>query len=178
MYFRFPILLKSFLSVIPGSPRLMAGLLVIPLLFSACIEKSFPKSGETAPSISCNDVNGDYFSLYKLKGNVVIIYFWSSSCCGARLKKLEPWFRLNKYKGLSILAVNVGDGEERVRSYATDNGLTFSMLADENRMISRQYGVVGFPTIFILDGDGIIRHKILGEIEEDHLFKLASRLLL
>jgi len=68
-----------------------------------------------------------------------------------KLKQLEPWFSLSKYKGLSILAVNVGSDENSVKLFAANNGLAFTMLTDEHGMISRQYGVVGFPTIFILD---------------------------
>jgi peroxiredoxin len=175
---RFPIPFRHFRALISGSIiPLICLLLALPNFLSGCEEKTVPKTGETPPVISCNDVNGEYISLNRLKGSVVVIYFWSSSCCGDRIKQIEPWFNLNKYKGLSILAVNVGDDESRVRLFAVNNGLTFTMLTDEHKMISRQYGVVGFPTIFILDRNGVIRNKIVGDIESAYLFKLAGRLL-
>lgn len=178
MCVRFPIVLKHIQALIPGSIiPLMVLLLALPNFLSGCAEKTVPKIGETPPVISCNDVNGEYISLNRLKGNVVVIYFWSSSCCGERLKQHEPRFSLNKYKGLSILAVNVGGDENSVRLFAMNNGLTFTMLTDEHGMISRQYGVVGFPTILILDRNGVIRNKIVGDIEAAYLFKLVSRLL-
>jgi len=152
-------------------------LLAFPIFLPGCSEKSLPKIGETPPILSYNDVNGEYISLNRLKGNVVVIYFWSSSCCGERLKRHESWFNLNKYKGLFFLAVNVGSDENKVRLYATDNGLTFTMLTDEHGVISRQYGVFGFPTIFILDRNGVIRNKIVGDIEAASLLKLVSGLL-
>jgi peroxiredoxin len=157
--------------------QLLVLLLSLPIFLYGCTEQSVPKIGETPPVISCNDVTGEYISLNRLKGGVVVIYFWSSSCCGDRLKQHEPWFNLNQYKGLSILAVNVGDDESKVRLFAVKNGLTFTMLTDEHKMISRQYGVVGFPTIFILDRNGVIRNKIVGDIESAYLYKLVSRLL-
>jgi len=178
MCVRFPILSRHFLSLISGSIIQLSFLLLsLPIFLYGCAEQSVPKTGETPPVISCNDVNGEYISLNRLKGSVVVIYFWSSSCCGDRIKQIEPWFNLNKDKGLSILAVNVGDEESRVRLFAVNNGLTFTMLTDEHKMISRQYGVVGFPTIFILDRKGVIRNKIVGDIEGAYLSKLAGRLL-
>ena len=178
MHVRLPKILKHFPALLPGSIiPLMCLLLALPSFLSGCADKTVPKIGETPPAISCNDVTGEYISLNRLKGNVVIIYFWSSTCCGDRLIQLEPWFSLNKYKGLSILAVNVGGDENSVRSFATKNGLTFTMLTDEHGMISRQYGVIGFPTIFILDRNGVIRNKIVGDIETAYLFKLVSRLM-
>lgn len=178
MRFRLPKVLKHFQAMLPGSIiPLMCLLLALHSYLSGCADKTVPKIGETPPAISCNDVNGEYISLNRLKGNVVVIYFWSSSCCGDRLKQHEPWFSHNKYKGLSILAVNVGGDENSVRLFAMNNGLTFTMLTDEHGMISRQYGVIGFPTIFILDRNGVIRNKIVGDIEAAYLFKLVSRLL-
>jgi peroxiredoxin len=178
MCFQFPILVKHFQALIPASIiPLMALLLALPIFSSGCAEKSVPKIGQTPPAISCNDVNGEYVDLNLLKGNVVVIYFWSSSCCGERLKQHEPWFSLNKYKGLSILAVNIGSDENNVRLFAMNNGLTFTMLTDEHGIISRQYGVIGVPTIFILDRNGAIRNKIVGDIEAAYLFKLVSHIL-
>jgi cytochrome c biogenesis protein CcmG, thiol:disulfide interchange protein DsbE len=178
MIVRFPIPLRHFQALISGSiiPYLTL-FLALPIILSGCVENSAPKIGETPPAISCNDVNGEYISLNRLKGNVVLIFFWSSSCCGERLKQHESWFSLNRYKGLSILAVNEGDDEDRVKSFAMNNGLTFTMLTDEHKMISRQYGVVGFPTIFVLDRRGVIRNKIVGDIDDAYLFKLVNRLL-
>ena len=177
MCFRFFIVLKHIQALISDSIiPFMVLLLALPNFLSGCAEKSVPKIGETPPAISCNDVNGEYIDLNRLKGNVVVIYFWSSSCCGERLKQLEPWFSLNKYNGLSILAVNVGDDENSVRLFARNYGLTLTMLTDEHVMISRQYGIIGFPTIFILDRNGVIRNKIVGDIDAAHLFKLVSRL--
>ncbi len=178
MRVRLPKILKHFPAFLPDPIiPLMCLLLALPSFLSGCADKSVPKIGETPPAISCNDVTGEYISLNRLKGNVVVIYFWSSTCCGDRLKQLEPWFSLNKYKGLSILAVNVGGDENSVKLFARNNGLTFTMLTDEHGMISRQYGVIGFPTIFILDRNGVIRNKIVGDINAAYLFKLVSRLM-
>ena len=146
------------------------------LLFCAGCEKAHPVNiGDTPPAISGNDINGEYVSLGKLKGKVVVIYFWTNSCCGASLKELEPFYSLQKYNGLEILAINELDSEKDVQSYARNNSLSFTQLTDERSMIQKQYRAFGFPTIFIVDRNGIVREKIIGAIQTADLEKVIAR---
>lgn len=49
------------------------------------------------------------------------------------------------------------------------------MLTDDHFSIFKQYQAFGFPTIFIVDRNGIIRQKILGNIQTDALKKVIQR---
>jgi peroxiredoxin len=150
-------------------------LMLASIVFSAgCEEKQRVKSGDAAPVFSARDVNGELVTLGQFTGDVVVLYFWTNSCCGDRLKQIEPVYVKHKQKGLALLAINVGDSGEAVKSYAQSNGLTFTMLTDERSKIFKQYGAIGFPTVFILDGNGIIRKKILGDIQAAQLEKLVE----
>ena len=146
-------------------------------VFSGCEEKKPVKVGEKPPGISGTDIHGEFITLKQFTGNVVVLYFWKMSCCGDRLKQLEPYYSRNKQKGLTILAIDVGDAREIVDAYAKQSGLTFTLQTDEHAMTSREYGVFGFPTIFILDRAGVIRKKILGDIDAGQLEKLAAEYL-
>jgi len=165
----------------PNSVRLkccMAILLMAALVFSSgCDERQGVQVGGTPPGISGNDIRGEYVTLGLFKGNVVVLYFWTNSCCADGLKELEPYFSQNRQKGLTVLAVNEGDTKETVESCVKKNGLTFSLQTDEHAMTAHQYGIIGFPTIFILDRSGIIREKVLGHIPIAKLEKLVSRYL-
>ncbi|HEY6871700.1 MAG TPA: TlpA disulfide reductase family protein [Geobacteraceae bacterium] len=146
-------------------------------VISGCGEKPAVRIGETPPLLSGTDVNGKHVRLDRLKGNVIILYFWSSSCCSDRVKQLEPYYSQNKNRGLTVLAVQVGGSRNSVLSFARNNGLSFTMLADEDNMIFREYGIIGFPTIFIIDRSGIVRKKILGDVQTTQLSKLVAPLL-
>ena len=165
----------------PNSLRLKfcgAILLMAALVFSSgCDERQGVQVGGAPPGISGNDIRGEYVTLSQFKGNVVVLYFWSNSCCADGLKELEPYFSQNRQKGLTVLAVNEGDTKETVESCVKKNGLTFSLQTDEHAMTAYQYGIIGFPTIFILDRSGIIREKVLGHIPIAKLEKLVSRYL-
>jgi cytochrome c biogenesis protein CcmG/thiol:disulfide interchange protein DsbE len=142
---------------------------------AGCENKQGVKIGDTSPEISGKDIQGKDISLSKLKGKVVILYFWKNSCCGDSLKKLEPFQSESKDKGLAVMAVNVGDSQDIVESYVKDYALTFTMLTDENSKLFKQYHVIGFPTIFILDKNGIVREKIMGDIQTEKLAKLVVK---
>ena len=142
---------------------------------TACENKQLIKIGDDSIKISGTDSHGALFSLDQFKGRVVVLYFWTNSCCGARLKLMETFYRQNKDKGLEILAVNVGDSREIVSSYAKTNELSFTLLTDERSITSKQYGIFGFPTVFVLDRNGVIREKIHGDIPVDILQKLVTK---
>jgi peroxiredoxin len=160
-------------------PKFVLAISVLTVLaFSpGCEEKKPVKVGEKPPGISGTDIHGEFITLKQFKGNVVVLYFWKNSCCADRLKQLEPYYSRNKDKGLTVLAINVGDTSEIVDAYAKNNGLTFTLQTDERAMTSREYGVFGFPTIFILDREGVIRKKILGDIDTSQLEKLVAHYL-
>ena len=64
--------------------------------------------------------------------------------------------------GAQVLGISVNKPESN-RSFAEKLGLTFPLLCDTDKKVSRQYGVLGFlrvakRTTFIIDPQGIIRH--------------------
>jgi peroxiredoxin len=147
------------------------------LLFVACRQRIVTSGVGTAPAISCNDIAGEYVSLGLLKGKVIVLYFWSSTCCGDKLKQLEPFYLSEKYNNLSIIAVEVGGTKDRIASLVNTMGLTFTNMTDEYESISRSYKVIGFPTIFVIDKKGGIRKKISGDISVEDLRRIVSPLL-
>lgn len=133
-----------------------------------CKPASAPQNGQMAPSISCNDIKGDYFSLSQVKGKPCVIYFWSSKCCSEYLKQLEPLYQDMKPAGGSIVAIEVGGAKEAVATFVKDSGLTFTNLTDDGTF-SRAYRVIGYPSIFLVDSKGIVAKKISGEIPIEEL---------
>ena len=152
-------------------------IIALSLIVSGCKETTATKVGAVAPNVSCNDISGEYFNLSQLKGKVVVLYFWSSKCCGESVKQLEPFYQKQKYSGLSLVAVEVGGSKETVSAFVKSNSLTFTNLMDEYDTLSRSYRVIGFPTIFVIDKAGVIRQKVSGEFQAGQLANLVAPLL-
>ena len=125
----------------------------------------------------CTDLQGDAVILERLRGKVVVLFFWSGICCGDAVRELEPLYARSRKKGLEIVAINVGETKAAVETYAADNGLTFTVATDEHSMSSWLYSVSGVPTIFILDRRGIVREKILGDVQTGELGRMIFKYL-
>ena len=173
---------KVSLMNIPTSFRLLFRTILMSVILlcafvacSGCEKKQQIKVGDNAPVFTATDSHGAAFGLDQLKDNVVILFFWTNSCCGDKVKLLEPLYRRNRDKGLAVVAVDVGDRKEVAESYVRAYGLTFTLLTDTNSDIAQQYGIFGFPTIFILGRNGIVREKIHGDISTDILQKLVTK---
>ena len=142
---------------------------------TACSQRPEVVTGREPPGLVCNDLKGDAVVLGRLKGKVVVLFFWSGICCGDTVRELEPFYGRNKGKGLEIVAVNVGEARQTVEAYAA--GLSFTVALDDHAMSSWLYSITGVPTVFILDRSGIVREKILGDIRMATLGELVGKYL-
>jgi peroxiredoxin len=134
--------------------------------------------GDKPPEIRLPEPGGGQVTLDQQKGKVVVVYFWSDLCsCAERLPKLNSFYRKNRDRGLSMLAVNVGQTKERVSSYLKKNPLEYTVLLDEKKDTAKSYAVNELPTVYIIDRKGKIRQKLVGEFENDLLAKMVTRLL-
>ena len=75
----------------------------------------------------------------------------------------------NRYvdQNLSIFAINANEAEDQVSAFMNENGYTFGALLDFDGRITRNYGVTGLPTVFIIDRNSMITVRIIGGIDWD-----------
>lgn len=135
--------------------------------------------GQLAPDFTTTDINGKPFSLSDLRGKVVLLDFWSSSCVPCR--KSNPYLLelYKKYhdKGLEILCVGDNDNYKSAWKKAIeDDGIqAFHHVLrglkrtsdgfDRSADISVKYAVHFLPTKFLIDREG----KIIGKMKDAEL---------
>ena len=56
-----------------------------------------------------------------------------------------------------------------VEKYLVKNPFTFPVMIDAGGVIGRQYGVTAFPTMFIVDREGVVRYHFQGLRSEEVL---------
>ena len=145
-------------------------------LFGA--DKPVIKIGDRPPEFFLSDLNGKLVSLHQFKGNVVVLYFWADWCCKDRtLLSDDLFYEKYKGKGVVILAINAGQPKRVVEQFVKERSITYEVLLDLKFTATKQYGVLGLPTIFVLDRDGIVRKRILGQMEIHYLEKTVLELL-
>ena len=100
------------------------------------------------------------------KGHVTLVNIWATWCvpCRAEMPAMERLYRELGPKGLRILAVSIDEGSARdVQSFVQELGLTFEILHDQSGDIQRVYQTTGVPESFLLDTNGVIVKKHIGE---------------
>ena len=123
-----------------------------------------PVIGEPAPDFQYQDADGQSVSLSDLQGKPVLINFWATRCspCRMEMPYLQQVYTEWSGKGLVFLAINNGDSASRVGEFMQSQGFSFPVLLDTRGSITQSYNIVGLPTTFFIDKDGIIQDLKVG----------------
>lgn len=128
--------------------------------------------GSEAPAFAARLLDGDSVRVADYRGRVVLLNIWATWCrpCVREMPALQRLYDDLSDEGLEILAVSVdnlalsmGDPVEAVRGFVREFNLTFPILLDPENRIESVYQIPGYPTTYVIDRDGVIRRKFLGE---------------
>jgi peroxiredoxin len=120
--------------------------------------------GEQAPDFTLNDLSGKEVSLSSFRGKPVLLNFWATWCpyCRKEREELNSVFRSYKGKDLVIISVSIDRSVKTVEKFLERQPAGFINLTDTEKAAAKPYDVVGLPTTFLIDRNGIIRHKLVG----------------
>lgn len=138
-------------------------LLLAVILLAACGEQRF--EAKQAHSFTLPLLDGaTEVSLRDFRGQVVYLSFWASWCepCRQEMPYLAQLWQRHQQQGFQVLAINVEADSALAREFAGQYELPFPVLWDEQREVSSQYRVPGYPTHYIIDRRGRIRFSGLG----------------
>ena len=115
------------------------------------------------------DFNGKSLKLSDYRGKVVVLVFWGSWCgpCMREVPQERELAERLKDQPFALLGVNCdGDKQTAIKAMASEH-ITWPNWHDgepgEGPIIKR-YHIQGYPTVIVLDAQGIIRQRsILGE---------------
>ncbi len=141
-------------------------LALLPLLFGCSDEEKQLLNGQPVPEFTLERLEGGTLRFpADLDGRVVAIRFWADWCpfCEGEMKLLEPLYRKYRERGLTILAVNVRQDRDTAAKFVGKLDISYDTLLDEAGEVARTYAVIGLPTTFFVDGNGLLQTRILGE---------------
>ena len=136
--------------------------------------------GGRAPAFEAVSIEGKSLRFPEdTQGKVVLIRFWTERCphCEAEMRGLEEVFLRLQEEGFVMLAINVGQSQSSAAAFAQRLGLSYSMLLDEGSLIGKRYGVTGVPTSFMVDRQGVVRAKFVGQTPQGEFEQSAKSLL-
>ena len=122
--------------------------------------------GKTAPNITGTDLDGVEFSLNDYRDNIVVIYFSGQWCGPCRGEYPYQRFMLELYEEdpVVILSVNSDEEIETILEAKAEEGLDYRVWWDGHGEeatkgpIASEWNVTGWPAIYILEENGVIRH--------------------
>ena len=128
--------------------------------------------GKTVKDFTLKVVNGEEVNLEKYRdGKKTIIFFWATWCphCRAALEELSKNKDAIEKKGIKIAPVDVGEKEEVVNKYLEKNAIEFSVFLDEKSEVAETYELIGVPTFYFVNEDGIVtdvEHSLPKDLEK------------
>jgi peroxiredoxin len=175
-------LLRALNTNTAGLALLSAMLLFSSLLLAGCGDPARKlKTGDTPPPFSLTDLYDERSRTFPddFSGNVVAIRFWADWCpyCDHEMRELEPIYKKFHEQGLVILAVNVHQDSKTADRFIKRLGISYQVLLDLQGKTAADYNVIGLPTTYIIDRQGQISTKIVGESKASLFEQKISELL-
>jgi peroxiredoxin len=136
---------------------------------------------EPAPAATFNTLKGEQLSTSSLRGKVVLVNFWATSCgsCIAEMPQMVGTFNKYREQGFELVAVAMSyDPPQYVQNYAETRALPFTVALDSNGSNAKAFGDVQLtPTAFLIDKDGNIMKRFVGVPDEAGLHRLIEKAL-
>ncbi|MBU4225323.1 MAG: TlpA family protein disulfide reductase [Chloroflexi bacterium] len=125
-----------------------------------------PKEGFSAPDFTLDLLGGGQITLSELRGQPVVLNLWATWCgpCREEMPTIEKVYRDYKDLGLVVIGLNLTsqDSEQAVAAFVQELGLTFPIALDRDGSVSNRYQLLGLPTTFFIDREGVIRSVVVG----------------
>ena len=128
--------------------------------------------GDLVPEFGGIDawINGDPLIMEELRGQVVLIDFWTYTCinCIRTFPFLKQWHSRYADDGLVIVGVHAPEFEfekvyENVVDATKEHALGWTMAQDNDFVTWRRYSNRFWPAKYLIDKDGVVRYTHFGE---------------
>jgi peroxiredoxin len=135
----------------------------------------------TAPDVTFISIDGQKISSQDLRGKVVMVNFWATSCttCVKEMPQMVETYNKFRNQGLEFVAVAMSyDPPNYVLNYAETRKLPFKVALDSGGDLAKQFGDVSMtPTTFVIGKDGKVLKRYVGEPEFNELHSLLQKAL-
>lgn len=166
-------------------PLLAAGVLVAFMAAGLTLkprEVPSPLIGKPAPGFTLPVLEqpGRTLSVQDMRGKVWLLNVWASWCVACRLE--HPLVLDASRTGeVPIYGLNYKDAPADAQRWLDRFGNPYvASLSDREGLVGIDFGVYGVPETFVIDKQGVIRHKVIGpltpEILRDTVMPLVRKL--
>lgn len=129
--------------------------------------------GDPAPPFRGRTHDGKSVSLDEFRGRYLVLYFYpkaSTRGCTLEAKRFRDHYSEIRELGAEVVGVSV-DGQDAQCEFATRNELSFPLVADADKAVSRSYGVlrrllpVARRVTYVVDPEGKVAARFEHELQ-------------
>ncbi|HWY86219.1 MAG TPA: TlpA disulfide reductase family protein [Gemmataceae bacterium] len=137
--------------------------------------------GKRAPEIGSHDIDGKSVKLSAFKGRVVVLDFWATWCgpCRAMIPHQREMVERLKDKPFALVSISIDEEKETLTKFLAKEKMPWIHWWPGNNEggVVEDWNIYRVPTIYVIDAQGVIRHKdIRGEELEAGVHKLLEEL--
>jgi len=151
------------------------------MLFVASAATPAIAPSAAAPDFTLRTMNGPNLRLAEQRGRVVMVNFWATWCgpCRQEMPQLDRLYQKYKSSGFVLLGVNVDEDVLKATDVAAKLGVSFPVLLDTDKAVSKLYNLSTMPSTVLIDRDGKVRYVHRGYLTgyEDNYDKQIRELL-
>ena len=129
------------------------------VLPSALVGKPFPKF-----SLPALDNPGQQINEGVMRGRIHLVNVWGTWCptCASEHPEL---LRISREERVPILGIDYKDDVEQARQWIQERGNPYAItVVDQEGTLGLDLGVYGAPETFLVDARGVIRFKLIGDV--------------
>ncbi len=128
--------------------------------------------------------NGGPVSVNESRGDVLLIEFWDYTCayCERALPYIKEWYSRYHSMGLTVVGVHTpkfpfGRDPKNVDDAIRGNSIEYPVVMDNDALIWGKYAIQAWPTMVLVDRDGVIRYQNIGDSDYLTTERLIQKLL-
>ncbi|MBY0372948.1 MAG: TlpA family protein disulfide reductase [Bryobacteraceae bacterium] len=129
------------------------------------------KVGDAAPDFSIKGENGKVYTARDFGGKLLILNFWATWCppCISETPRLTQLQNDLRKDGVVILGVSVDKNEKAYKQFIARLKVGFATAHDPEARISASYGTFKFPETYVINSQGKVVAKFIGEPDDTWL---------
>lgn len=144
-------------------------------------DQGSPGIGTAVPEIQGEDVDGRPLDLARYRGKVVVLLFWGDWNGPSRAMYPTARALVTRMAGkpFVLLGINSDTDRNALRRRIEQDKLPWRSWFDGGREgpIASRFKVPGWPTIYLVDHRGVVRHKSLGPPEDEVFDSILNELI-
>jgi thiol-disulfide isomerase/thioredoxin len=120
-----------------------------------------------APEFSLTDLGGQNLDLASYRGKVVLLNFWATWCAPCRTEAPRLADLQNRYRdrGLQVIGISLDDDPRAVHIFYQQFKMNYPVAVGDANLAERYGGILGLPVNYLIDRDGRIYAKHIGEVD-------------